>query len=334
MILLNPRSLTRPYPDARSAEVMRKTIEFFETKGKDKLPQGGLPRARLVRRLPRVREARAHLRDHVARRPATGAPDARWDTWRICEFAEILGFYGLQYWYTWQVSVLGLGPIWMSQQRGGEAARRAALLEDGGIFAFGLSESGARRRHLLDRHGADARRRRPLRRERPQVLHRQRQRGGDRLDVRQASRRHATTTSSSPPTRGTPTLPAGQERRREPELRLRVRAPRLPGRARPTSCTAAATPGTPRSTPSTSASTTSAGRRSASAPTPSTRRSRHAANRAPLQDARHRLPARAADVHRRLLPAGRDEALRAARRRLHARRRRPRTAATSSTTRW
>jgi acyl-CoA dehydrogenase len=61
-------------------------------------------------------------------RPAgEGAADARWDTWRICEFAEILGFYGLQYWYTWQVSVLGLGPIWMSPN-GALRARAAQAL--------------------------------------------------------------------------------------------------------------------------------------------------------------------------------------------------------------
>lgn len=74
-----------------------------------------------------------------------GAPDARWDTWRICEFAEILGFYGLQYWYTWQVSVLGLGPIWMSRNEAVKQ-RAAQRLEEGGIFAFGLSEKA---------HGAD-----------------------------------------------------------------------------------------------------------------------------------------------------------------------------------
>jgi len=37
MILLNPRRLTRPYPDARSGEVMQKTVDFFETKGKTRL---------------------------------------------------------------------------------------------------------------------------------------------------------------------------------------------------------------------------------------------------------------------------------------------------------
>jgi acyl-CoA dehydrogenase len=74
-----------------------------------------------------------------------GAPDSRWDTWRVCEFAEILGFYGLQYWYTWQVTVLGLGPIWMSHNESIKQ-RAAKALEQGGIFAFGLSEK---------EHGAD-----------------------------------------------------------------------------------------------------------------------------------------------------------------------------------
>ena len=60
-------------------------------------------------------------------------------------FAEILGFYGLAYWYTWQVSVLGLGPIWMSRNQAIKQ-RTARLLEEGGIFAFGLSERA---------HGAD-----------------------------------------------------------------------------------------------------------------------------------------------------------------------------------
>ena len=63
-ILLNPKRHDRAYPDERSREVMRKTIEFFETQGQA-TAQGGLPRARLVRRLPRLREAREDLRDHV-----------------------------------------------------------------------------------------------------------------------------------------------------------------------------------------------------------------------------------------------------------------------------
>jgi len=56
-----------------------------------------------------------------------------------------VGFYGLQYWYTWQVTILGLGPIWMGNNEKVKE-KTARLLEDGGIFAFGLSEKA---------HGAD-----------------------------------------------------------------------------------------------------------------------------------------------------------------------------------
>ncbi|MEA3349841.1 MAG: acyl-CoA dehydrogenase, partial [Chloroflexota bacterium] len=71
--------------------------------------------------------------------------DYRWDTWRNCEFNEILAFYGLAYWYTWQVSSLGLGPIWMSANKALKQ-NAAQLLRDGAVFAFGLSER---------KHGAD-----------------------------------------------------------------------------------------------------------------------------------------------------------------------------------
>jgi acyl-CoA dehydrogenase len=37
MILLNPRNLTRSYPDERSRAIMRATVDFFERKGKRKL---------------------------------------------------------------------------------------------------------------------------------------------------------------------------------------------------------------------------------------------------------------------------------------------------------
>jgi len=143
MILLDPKNLTRPYPDARSAEIMRKTVGFFESKGKARLLQDYYERPWYADFLEFVGKERIFA--SMCTPEGEGAADARWDTWRICEFAEILGFYGLQYWYTWQVSVLGLGPLWMSKN---EALRRrtAKALEDGGIFAFGLSEKT---------HGAD-----------------------------------------------------------------------------------------------------------------------------------------------------------------------------------
>src|SRR6266852_5677606 len=136
-ILLNPRNLGQRYPDARSAEVMRKTVEFFETKGKARLKADYHARAWYADFVDFVRHEGIFAT--ISTPAGYGAPDARWDTWRICGFAEILAFYGLQYWYTWQVSVLGLGPIWMSRN---EVVKRRAAQQwrDGGIFAFGLSE--------------------------------------------------------------------------------------------------------------------------------------------------------------------------------------------------
>ena len=143
MILLNPSCPDRPYNDERSAEVMRQTIQFFENKGKTRLLEDYYGRGWYADFLDYAKEHR--LLATMCTPEGEGASDGRWDTWRICEFAEILGFYGLQYWYVWQVSVLGLGPIWMSANA--ELRKRAAqALEEGGIFAFGLSEKT---------HGAD-----------------------------------------------------------------------------------------------------------------------------------------------------------------------------------
>ncbi len=143
MILLNPKKHQRPYPDERSREVMLKTIEFFERKGKGRIKEDYHARVWYADFLDFVKEEQIFAT--MCTPEGYGDADSRWDTWRVCEFAEILGFYGLQYWYTWQVTVLGLGPIWMSEND--DIKKRAAkALEQGGIFAFGLSEK---------EHGAD-----------------------------------------------------------------------------------------------------------------------------------------------------------------------------------
>ncbi|HIF93903.1 MAG TPA: acyl-CoA dehydrogenase [Myxococcales bacterium] len=146
MILLNPHDLGHESDDERTRELMRETVEFFEAKGKRRLLEDYYDRGWYADFLEFAKDNR--LLATMCTPEGEGADDTgdvRWDTWRVCQFAEILGFYGLQYWYTWQVSVLGLGPIWMSAN---EAVRKRATqaLEDGGIFAFGLSEKT---------HGAD-----------------------------------------------------------------------------------------------------------------------------------------------------------------------------------
>ena len=144
MLLLNPKNHGRPYPDERSREIMLKTIAFFENKGKGRLKEDDHACVWYSDFLDFIRENRIFA-TLLTPEPYGKDPSYRWDTYRNCEFNEILAFYGLHYWYTWQVSILGLGPIWMGVN---EAAkhRAASLLEAGAIFAFGLSER---------EHGAD-----------------------------------------------------------------------------------------------------------------------------------------------------------------------------------
>ncbi|MCB2223496.1 MAG: acyl-CoA dehydrogenase family protein [Actinobacteria bacterium] len=143
MVLFHPHTTRTAYPDERTSEVMRSLVEFFEAKGLARVKEDDRAAVWYQDFLDFVAEHR--LFATMCTPAAYGGPDTRWDTWRNCEFGEILGFYGLPYWYTWQVSVLGLGPIWMS---GNEAVKQeaAGLLDDGAVFAYGLSER---------QHGAD-----------------------------------------------------------------------------------------------------------------------------------------------------------------------------------
>jgi acyl-CoA dehydrogenase len=143
LILLNPKKHSRSYKDEKSREIMQKTIEFFEAKGKHKLKEDDRNRVWYEDFLEFIKENEIFYT--LLTPEKYGEEGCRWDTWRNCEFNEILGFYGLHYWYTWQVSILGLGPIWMGQNE--EQKKRAAkLLKEGHVFAFGLSERN---------HGAD-----------------------------------------------------------------------------------------------------------------------------------------------------------------------------------
>ena len=142
-MLLNPKKLVQTHPDPALAEIVRKTIEFFETKGKKKLKEDDLDRLWYADFIEFVKKEKIFA---TLLTPAGyGGDDCRWDTSRLCVFNEVVAFYGLCYWYAWQVTILGLGPIWMSGNE--ELKRRAAqLLDQGEIFAFGLSEK---------EHGAD-----------------------------------------------------------------------------------------------------------------------------------------------------------------------------------
>jgi len=145
MILLNPKKYEPKSLDEQSEELMRKTIAFFERKGKRKLKKDDRERVWYADFLGFAKEEKLFARLLTPSAYGGGNPDYRWDTFRNCEMSEILAFYALHYWYTWQVTILGLGPIWMGSNEGVKK-RTAELLDAGGIFAFGLSERA---------HGAD-----------------------------------------------------------------------------------------------------------------------------------------------------------------------------------
>lgn len=142
-MLLNPNNLQRQYPDRRSADIMAATVDFFESRGKARLKHDDHERVWYSEFLDHI--GRERIFASLLTPSEYGADDCRWDTYRISAFAEIVGFYGLNYWYPFQVTALGLGPIWMSDNT--DAKRKAAAqLEAGEVFAFGLSEQT---------HGAD-----------------------------------------------------------------------------------------------------------------------------------------------------------------------------------
>ena len=99
----------------------------FEGKGKQRLKHDDLARTWYADFLAFVREEGVFAT--LLTPTSEGPVDTRWDTWRNCELNEILGFYGLCYWYTWQVSILGLGPLWMSSNAA-MRQRTAQLLRD------------------------------------------------------------------------------------------------------------------------------------------------------------------------------------------------------------
>ncbi|MFC7535485.1 acyl-CoA dehydrogenase family protein [Actinoplanes sp. GCM10030250] len=146
-MLLNPHTYDPVHLDPESRRLLRATIDFFEERGKKALLDSYIDRAWYSDFLDFAAKEGlfAQFLTPAADDPDEDGPSRRWDTARNAALSEILGFYGLNYWYTWQVTVLGLGPVWQSAN---QVARThaARLLDDGHVMAFGLSERG---------HGAD-----------------------------------------------------------------------------------------------------------------------------------------------------------------------------------
>jgi acyl-CoA dehydrogenase len=143
--LFNPHTYDPVHFDPETRRLLRATVDWFEERGKRRLIEDYRSRAWLEDFLAFSAKEGLFATFLTPAAQAAGSQDKRWDTARIAALNEIFGFYGLDYWYAWQVTILGLGPVWQSDNAT-VRARAAQLLDQGEVFAFGLSEKA---------HGAD-----------------------------------------------------------------------------------------------------------------------------------------------------------------------------------
>ena len=144
-ILLHPHSYDPTQFDTETRRLLVATIKWFEQRGLRKLLEDFHAKTYYTEFLEFLAKEKVLATFLTPAQNADGNPAKRWDTARISALSEITGFYGLDYWYPYQVSILGLGPVWQSENAAARK-RAAAALEAGGVAAFGLSEQT---------HGAD-----------------------------------------------------------------------------------------------------------------------------------------------------------------------------------
>jgi len=144
-ILLNPKNYKdRNYPDARSKEIMLKTIDWFEQKGLAKEKEQYHSRE-FAEDFQKFVTEEGIFETLFLPKGYGSDPKQYYSTYRMYEFSEICGFYGAAYWYCYHVSTLGLDPVLLGDNE--EAKHKAAAkLKENAYCAFGLSEK---------EHGAD-----------------------------------------------------------------------------------------------------------------------------------------------------------------------------------
>ncbi len=149
-LLFDPNTYDPQQFDDETRRLLRATIDWFEGQGKKRILDDDLAAVWPADFIDFVKREKLFATFLTPSEYADGNPDKRWDAARNAALSEILGFYGLTYWYTEQVTILGLGPIWQSENK--DAKLRAADdLEAGEVMAFGLSE----REHGADVYNTD-----------------------------------------------------------------------------------------------------------------------------------------------------------------------------------
>jgi acyl-CoA dehydrogenase len=149
-LLFNPNAYDPSHFDAETRRQLRAVIDWFEERGKTRLLRDDLEAAWVSDFLDFIKQERIFATFLTPSEYGGGDPNKRWDTSRNAALSEIFGFYGLSYWYAEQVTILGLGPIWQSDNIKAKE-RAASQLEAGGVMAFALSE----REHGADIYNTD-----------------------------------------------------------------------------------------------------------------------------------------------------------------------------------
>ena len=149
-LLFDPNTYDPSHFDAETRRQLRAVIDWFEQRGKTRLLRDDLEAAWVSDFLDFIKQERIFATFLTPSEYGGGDPNKRWDTSRNAALSEIFGFYGLSYWYAEQVTILGLGPIWQSDNIKAKE-RAASQLEAGGVMAFALSE----REHGADIYNTD-----------------------------------------------------------------------------------------------------------------------------------------------------------------------------------
>lgn len=141
--LINPQNFVGKFADEKTQKIYKNTMSFLEDKGQSRIKEESRKAIfynDFIKFLGKEQAFATFLTPS-----GYGDTDSRYDLSRICPYNEVLAFYGITFQYAYQVSILGLGPIWMSNNESIKH-KTAELLKEGGIFAFALSEK---------EHGAD-----------------------------------------------------------------------------------------------------------------------------------------------------------------------------------
>ena len=138
-LIFNPRNIDDYFQlDPITKQAFEKTVEFFEDKGLALLKEED---RMCVFYNDWLRYQTKHKIYATLLTPEkySKVEGARFDIRRIAQYTELMTFYSYSHKYSFQVSILGLGPIYMSNNEIAKEKTVQALYE-GTMFAFGVSE--------------------------------------------------------------------------------------------------------------------------------------------------------------------------------------------------